>query len=384
MPDRIRKLAIVGASVRAAAFSALRAGYEVVAADLFADADLQQACPAEHVAGYPEGLTKWLASTPCDAWMYTGALENHAELVDRMAAIKPLLGNGGSMLRRARDPLVLQQELVNAGLAFPETTASPVGLPLDGSWLCKTYRGASGAGVRRLCDESQLMRAARSHAYFQRYVEGMPAAATFVVSTYGELLLGVTRQLLGPDTTGAERWRYCGSIGPLPTSAEASQQLDTLGKLLSRRFHLRGLIGVDLVIDNDRVWVLEINPRYSASVEIVERSCGASPIALHVAACTETMMANHPVASTPADELAHGKAILIARQDMIITNSFFCWAMERTGVEPERRELADVSPVGARIPAGGPVLTVFASGRDCEKRLGERLAEVERRLYAAP
>ena len=147
MTDRIRKLAIVGASARAAAFSAIRAGYEVVAADLFADADLARVAAVTRISNYPEGLADWLAATECDAWMYTGALENYPDLVDRMAAIRPLLGNSGAPLRDVRDPMKLQLALTGAGMLFPETRTSPAGLPLDGSWLCKTYGGASGSGV---------------------------------------------------------------------------------------------------------------------------------------------------------------------------------------------------------------------------------------------
>ena len=384
MPHRLRKLAIVGASTRAAAFSALRAEFEVVAADLFADADLQRACRAERIAGYPEALANWLAATPCDAWMYTGALENHPELVDRMAAIKPLLGNKGDALRNSRDPLRLQQALRAASVGFPDTTTSPAGLPLDGSWLCKTYRGASGAGVWQLRGDAALTRGVQSHAFFQRYAEGTPASATFAAFENDSLLLGVTRQLLGPGTSGAERWRYRGSIGMLPISVAVNQQLAALGKALSGGMSLRGLVGVDLVVDGDRIWVIEINPRYSASVEIVERASGLSAIAAHVAACTKTELAPPTLEDHAVYEVLHGKAVLYARRETVINESFFRWALERTSVDPAGCDLADISPVGTRIPAGGPVLTVFGSGRNCEQILDERLAEVERRLYAAP
>src|SRR5437868_5791197 len=81
-------------------------------------------------------------------WMYTGALENYPELVDQMAWIAPLLGNPGDVLTRVRSPRELGDVLRRAGLLFPETRASAEGLPQDGSWLAKTYQGASGSGVR--------------------------------------------------------------------------------------------------------------------------------------------------------------------------------------------------------------------------------------------
>src|SRR6187431_1478558 len=97
-------LILVGASVRAAAFSALRAGFSPYAIDLFADRDLAAVCPAVKVANYPRGLLAALYRAPDAPWIYTGGLENHPRLVDQMAAIRLLLGNCGEALRRVREP----------------------------------------------------------------------------------------------------------------------------------------------------------------------------------------------------------------------------------------------------------------------------------------
>ncbi len=218
--------------------------------------------------------------------------------VHRRAGESPAIGrsDGGvatavgqrraTSLRQVRDPLRLQQELGDAGLWFPETTDSPAGLPLDGSWLCKTYRDASGVGVWSLSERRCIgARTTREHAVFQRDVEGTPASAAFVVFEDRAWLLGVTRQRMGSRDTGAGRWRYCGSISMPSISSAVAVQLDQLGDLLASRFQLRGLVGVDLVLADDRAWVIEINPRYSASMEIVERACRRSIVAAHVAAC---------------------------------------------------------------------------------------------------
>src|SRR5687768_3758422 len=95
-------LAIVGASARSAAASAVRAGFRPLAADLFADADLRAVATTTRISPYPEGLLDWLRSVEPAAWMYTGALENHPELIDQMAWVAPLWGNTGDVLARIR------------------------------------------------------------------------------------------------------------------------------------------------------------------------------------------------------------------------------------------------------------------------------------------
>ena len=260
-------IGVVGASARAAAFSLLRAGQQVVTADLFADADLAQHCPATRITPYPEGFVDWLAKTKCDSWCYTGALESHPALIDRLSVSRTLLGHPGEVLRRVRDPLTLQTALSRAGLCFPETKLA-TGEPLEGeplesdAWLGKTYRGSCGSGVG-VTDGAN---------YFQRHVEGVPLSAVFD----GDKLLGVTRQLVGEAWAGAAKYQYCGSIAPWPLPPECQRQVQLLGEVLCEEFGLTELYGVDLIQDSNRLWTIEVNPRYTASVEVVERAYGIS------------------------------------------------------------------------------------------------------------
>jgi predicted ATP-grasp superfamily ATP-dependent carboligase len=377
----ICKVAIVGASARAAAFSALNAGLEVATADMFADADLARECDATRVERYPEGLAEWLASSDCDAWLYTGALENYPELIDRMAALRPLLGNRGDVLCNVRNPMWLQAALTARGIAFPESRSSPESLPLDGSWLCKTYRGASGSGVWRLNGSEALEQAHQRSAWFQQYVDGESHAAIFVVASYGTRLLGVTQQKLNPRN----EWQYSGSIGPAEISPSVAAHLDALGGLL-HEWGMRGVVGVDFLATDTTAIIVEINPRFTASVEIVEHFAGCSALEAHVAACTTSAP---PRSSVPGSHMSQGhshyaKAILYARSDAVITPLFHDCAMTCASLDARRRALADIPNPGEVIPTGRPVLTALATGNtraDCQQQLDDRLADVEIRLY---
>jgi uncharacterized protein len=380
MPDAIRKLAIVGASTRAAAFSALRAGYEVVAADLFADADLQGECATTRITGYPEALADWLAQTDCDAWLYTGALENYPDLISRMGKLRPLLGNSGGALRAVRNPLVLQTVLASSGISFPETVDSASKLPLDGSWLCKTYRGAGGSGVWLLFGADARERAEGHKAFYQRFVSGVSAAALMVCSPRGGRVLGVTRQLVGDARAGAKPWHYAGSVGPLAVNKDVQSQLVKLAELLSSRFQLRGLVGADLVIANERAWVLEINPRYTSSAEIVECVTGERLIATHIAACLD--VSSHGQTENSAVGAMHGKVVIYAKQNVTITADFNQWALAQSSVDFESCRLADIPRRGEDLHAGQPVLTVLVtSPTDLDAEITRRIKEVEEQLY---
>jgi predicted ATP-grasp superfamily ATP-dependent carboligase len=148
-----------------------------------------------------------------------------------------------------------------------------------------------------------------------------------------------------------------------------------------------GLFGVDFILNGDEVWLIEVNPRYTASVEIVERCTGVRAIVEHVAACVGGRILAESESPSAKNELGaafHGKAILFARQDVVISSKFADYCIEESMCFPWPT-LADVSPAGTPIEAGRPVLTMFAEGpsaSDVEARLRARVAELERMLYA--
>src|SRR5438128_300714 len=128
---------IFGASVRAAAFSALRAGLRPWCADLFADADLLCRCESVRLSGrYPDAFAELVDRAVPGPWMYTGGLENHPGLVRRMARRRPLWGNDGDVLEAARHPATLCEAAGDAGLPGPRVLLPPAE-PSGGRWLVK-------------------------------------------------------------------------------------------------------------------------------------------------------------------------------------------------------------------------------------------------------
>lgn len=357
--ESTQTIAVVGASTRAAAFSLLQAGHQPITADLFADADLARQCPTTQITNYPDGLLPWLTKTECDAWLYTGALENHPELVDRLARIKPLLGHPADTLRRVRNPLELQAVLSSADLNFPTTKPTDATTVFNHSWLGKTYNASSGTGT-----------GVTEAPFVQRKIEGIPLSAVFV----GKKLLGATRQLVGEPWTGAAPYQYCGTIAPWPLPPSCTQQLHKLGETLCHQLDLKHLYGVDLILDNQQqLWTIEINPRYTAATEAIER-------AHHISAFCPT--------NNNANPTCVGKAILFATAQLHVTDTLSHQLLQQTGKLPNL-EIADIPPPNTTIEVGQPILTIFATTdssqavepQTVEQELKRRAQELLQQLY---
>ena len=370
-------LLMIGASVRAAARSARRAGFIPIGIDLFADRDLAALGPACRIAGdsYPRGFASLLAPLPPGPFLYTGGLENHPDVLDEIALERPLWGIHGEVLRALRDPFLVREILLKREIPCPDAQPDFSNLPADGSWLVKPRRSAGGTGIVPWRGASPLPDA--DH-FPQRRVTGTPIAAIYLGRGGDAIPLGVTRQRIGrPDAP----FSYTGSVGPIPLSPPIRRRVRHLGDALTEAFGLLGLFGVDCVLDEDGVpWPVEINPRYTASVEVLELATGRAFLAEHAAifgCAVETRSRKHRDGCV-------GKAILFADHP--------CRFPADCGWKPEHRQPDDWAAIGdvpdprQTFAPGHPVLTVFAWDRtpeSCETKLISALARWRRRLIPA-
>ncbi len=371
-------LLIVGASARAAAFSALRAGLRTECADLFADTDLVAACSVERIApnAYPHGFLDIAAVNRAGPWLYAGGLENHPNLVESLSQRRRLWGNSAAVLRVVRAPDQVAVMLRKAGWPCLEVRphAPP---PANGKWLVKPLAGAGGAGIERWMGGRTKTRRA---VYWQEFLEGEACAAVYVGDGRSARLLGVTRQLVGADWLHAGEFRYCGSIGPLVLDEATRVAFEEQGNALTGGCGLLGLFGVDCVLRERIPYPVEINPRYTASVEVLEHATGIRALALH-----RQVFEPHAAPEFPAPAVAPaiGKAILFARDNLTFPQTG-PWDDSASGGIGELPEFADIPRGGEVVPAGRPVLTFFAVGRNlgaCETALRAQAVRLDRLLF---
>lgn len=358
-------LVILGASTRAAAYSARRAGFDPVCGDSFADVDLRACCPVMAIKDYPAELEQVAQAAPPGAWLYTGGLENYPNLVERIARTRSLLGVGAGELRQVRNPFRVAAALAREGLPVPECRTDSTGLARDGSWLVKGRRSSGGSQVRPWRGE-EATRSGRSPRYFQQRIHGDSHSAVFIGADRQSRLLGVTEQLLAAEKPSEGAFRYAGSLGPLPLSPGVRGLFERIGDVLAREFNLAGLFGVDCIVAGETVWLVEVNPRYTASVEVLERASGLPAMEWHVAACRQTVLPSE--APTTAAGRWFGKAILYAARDLHVSPEV---AEEMLGCQQASGwpAVADVPAAGASFAAGQPVLTVFGDSADRQSLL---------------
>ncbi|TWU09420.1 ATP-grasp domain protein [Symmachiella macrocystis] len=370
-PTNPQPLLICGASARAAAFSALRAGIGPVCADLFADTDLARAATVVRIPHYPNDIAATVAQLPPADWIYTGALENFPQTIADIAKQRTLLGNSPATLARVRDPFALSHHLQEQDFPVLQVRDQQDQPEPDGTWVCKPLHSAGGARISHWNIAAAVSLSRHPPVYFQRRADGEAYSALFMAFPSGAELIGVTRQLVGVTEFHAAPFAYCGSIGPTTLPYAVERQIQEMGQTIARFGEMRGLFGCDFLYDGDTAWLTEVNPRYTASVEVFERCWDLPLLDWHCRACradarpTEEQHSSHDdfrrqVALSRVQQTGvSAKAIVFAPEAYSVPDLESRFAAPPLPWSPQ---IADIPPPGSTIEAGHPICTVFADG----------------------
>nr|WP_207459845.1 ATP-grasp domain-containing protein [Azospirillum sp. SYSU D00513] len=326
-----------------------RAGWQAAALDLFADTDTRALGSCARVEAAGEGLR-------FDGWSLLAAaraperrglplvagtgFEEDTDLLAALAEGRPLLGNAPEVVRRVKDPFVLAETLRRLGVPHPPVARTNPG---KGGWLRKRAGGSGGWHIRPAEDDALEGEMAEPGSYFQRRQTGEPVSLLFLADGTRALPVGFSAQWTCPAPESP--FRYGGAAGPLVLPDWLSGLLSGWVARVTAAFGLRGLNAADFLVEGDRAWLVEVNPRPSATLEIFDRDPMPPLLALHAAACAGDL----PDALPPLPG-ARAAGILYAERTMTVPDGLDWpnWTADRPGPGP--------------IQAGAPVCTVTADG----------------------
>ena len=338
---------IVAISGRALAASARRGGYRPLVTDMFGDEDTVKAAHA-HVrlignlaSGIKEQVLLEALETLSEGQEPVGIVcgtgfEDRTQLLHRLAERWRLLGNGADVVAKAKDPEVLASMCAGFAVQFPEISLSKPSSNLDG-WLTKRKGGAGGSHIKTASQSSD----GRGAVYYQRKVPGTPTAASFLADGERAVILGFSTQW--PSPTPRQPYRYGGAVRPAQLAPRTADLLAAVVHQITPAMSLVGLNSADFLVDGDRFWLLEINPRPGATLDIFETT-DSSLFAQHVAACGGRLInrSRHPRGAAAAE--------IVYADDDIPALPVLTW--------PEW--ITDRPLAGSTIKAGEPVCTVHA------------------------
>jgi predicted ATP-grasp superfamily ATP-dependent carboligase len=372
---------LVSQSGRALAAAAARAGRTAVGIDGFADRDTRglardwlrlplDADGAFETDALADAATHLSPAGQCLGLVYGSGFEAQPERLARIADNRPLLGNAPAVLAACADPIRFADLCRTLHLPHPETRLdapdAPSGRSNPGGWLAKRAGASGGFHVR---DAAGLT--AAPGRYFQRHAAGVPHSLLFLADGRSSRPVGFNRLFAAP-TQAPGPWAYAGATALRDAPPGAGPAVLAAAQALTAALGLRGLNGIDFVVDGNDWTLLELNARPTATLDLWDAPPLPPLFDCHVQACRGRL----PIA-LPRPATSRAVAVVYAGASLCVPAGF-AWP----------RGCADLPAAGTGFGPGEPVCTVHATGEDADdaerqaqrqrQQILERLAETGR------
>ncbi len=251
-------------------------------------------------------------------------------------------------------------------------------------FILKPLQGSGGLGIFLLNNKSSnkikqvneiCQNISLENYILQEYIEGTNVSSS-VLSTHNDSKNIINSRLITEHDLGNDTFEYSGNILPLDensfelfndnqTNIDLNQLTDEMKNVsedLIREFNLIGSNGVDFVLDNQgELKVIEINPRFQGTYELVENVLGINLLDAHIKACEgEIINIQNPNQYSV-------KKIIYARKQVDIGNLNI-------------PNVFDIPYEGVKIEKDQPLVTIISSEKNLETALGN-IKIAEERVY---
>ncbi len=344
-------LIAISTSARTLVQAARRAGLAVCAVDAFGDVDtIAQAARWQRAALAPAGgldacavLQALAGHGPTSACVVLGSgLEDSPEAIEQLATRHTLLGNHPSVWRVAHDPRLWFALTLSLGLPTPAVRHDAPADPAD--WLRKRAGSSGGQHVQAVTSCLDAVALASGSWYYQRRIAGPVYSLLFLANGREVCTVGFNRMLPAPPEA-ATPWVWAGAVRPAGLPTALCARVEAAAQALTAALGLRGLNGLDFIVQGEAWLLLELNPRPTATLDLWDAEPMPPLFSLHLRACAGDL----PQQPLPQPPGARAMAVAYAGQPLQVPCDLAWPAACR-----------DRPRAGLRLQPGDPLCTLHA------------------------
>lgn len=339
---------VVAKSARMLVQAARQSGMKPLAIDLWGDKDTQ--CCAEESQQIPSlaeehllpALECFINRYPVTRAIYGSGFERCLKSLACINDRLTLLGNHPDVFAKLHDKTAFFSLLEALGISYPEVSFHRPNS--NEGWLIKPMQSQGGVGIRRYRPSECI----EEPCYWQKYQEGEPHSALFLADGNRSQIIGFNRQW-AVALSNQDEFIFSGIINSTDLACEQKHRLSEWLDVLVPALSLKGLNSLDFIQYRQVSYVLEINPRPPASMQLYD----ADLFTRHLKACQGELLEHHP---NPIG--FKGYQILYAQDEMQIPEGFI-W--------PE--EVVDIPHAGSIISTGQPICSIITQSQEPDKVL---------------
>ncbi|TAN66090.1 MAG: ATP-grasp domain-containing protein [Methylobacter sp.] len=342
-------LLIVASSGRMLAQAVKNAGLKPLVIDLFADLDTQDyAEDFRQVASLSEqdlapAVDYFIERYAVTHVIYGSGFEGYLESLGYLDSRLIMLGNHPEVFARQQDKPVFFSTLDRLNIPHPEVVFSAP--DCVGDWLRKPMQGQGGVGIKRY----HAGDGAAASVYWQKFQAGTLHSALFLADGRQVQVVGFNSQW-PVRLSETEEFVFSGVVNSADLSDAHKAAITDWLKQMVAAFALRGLNSLDFIQADECIYVLEINPRPSASMQLYDEDL----LHRHIQACGEgALLAQRGKAQLLVG--LTGYQVVYAEHDLIIPAHFEWpfWCM-------------DLPKPGNMCRAGQPLCSIIARQKNLQ------------------
>ena len=223
-------------------------------------------------------------------------------------------------------------------------------------FILKPVQGSGGYDINLLDDDSNIVFNDKKFM-IQEYISGINVSSSLLADGDDAKTIINSRLLTENDFEKNNSFIYVGNILPLTDESiladieditKINESMNATSENLACKFNLVGSNGVDYILNDDGLYVIEINPRIQGTFECAEKSLGINMIDAHIKACQGEII------EVPEAKYYSYKKIIYSPTRM---------KYEKIDLD----NIYDLPHIGSITEKSEPLLTIIDRDRDFEK-----------------
>jgi predicted ATP-grasp superfamily ATP-dependent carboligase len=341
------RILVAGFATRHVVGSAYAAGFEVCAIDHFCDQDLtwytKEHQTFEELAELPDLIADLCSRHTIDCIVTTSGAED-------IDIGRNVCGTPRSVAARFCTKSSIQQFFEE--YEFPVPPLLP-----EGEYPAFIKPDTGAGGWRNTLAATQDDEAAWTESWpdtpyiRQMPVEGIPCSVSCIADGTSARALSLNRQF-NRGGKGERRFGFAGASTPF--QPKERERILGLAEEIAAKSGCIGSLGIDFILTDDDINTIEINPRFQATLDIVEMSTGVNIFEMH-------RNATHGIipAFRPTPKMTVARSIIFAEHDCVVKDDL-------KSLHPD---IADIPWPGTEIEEGNAVLSVYGRGANEDEML---------------
>ena len=308
----MEKLLLIGINTRSMLNSALKLDYEIFSTSYFSTSDTPQIKNQKIILEEKNNESSGIFE---DNFNSSYILETSKDFIDEADYIIPISGiSPGEFSKKDQKKILGNKDVsqienkfkfyekIKDEFTVPETfLIKDVDEAIEISenkpevkYIIKPVKGSGGYDINLLNNDSTIQLNDSENYILQEYIDGINLSSSILAKKDIKKTIMNSRLLTENDFKNNNSYIYIGNILPLTKESsllnignidEINKQMIETSQNLAYKFDLIGSNGVDYILNENGLYVIEVNPRIQGTFECVEKSLQINMLDAHIKSC---------------------------------------------------------------------------------------------------